>query len=245
MRFALLSIPWLLYHALPVTAIKSIPDLAFLPGFVVKGPPYSGRLVSFHDFTLHVRHAKSRTTKKHFVASYGSAAELDAKSSAIDHAKLRPATLIADLKALAAPFWQGERRSSAIMWSAGTLLLSLFSTAYAVAISFVNKFFWNALSAKDLPKYNKFLLIYILALSLGPPFLVLYDWFKSRMALAWRTALTERYLDNYVSQKKYYKIPIVAALDNADQRIADDVRAVTDKATRPPIVCRAGARTAQ
>jgi putative ATP-binding cassette transporter len=116
------------------------------------------------------------------------------------------------------------------MWSVGTLLLSLFSTAYAVTISFVNKFFWNALSAKDLPKYNKFLAIYLFCLTIGPPFLVLYDWFKSRMSLAWRTALTERYLNSYVSRKNYYKIPIFAALDNADQRIADDIRCVTDKA---------------
>jgi putative ATP-binding cassette transporter len=137
---------------------------------------------------------------------------------------------MADLRSLAAPFWQGENRNSAILWATGTLLLSLFSTAYAVTISFVNKFFWNALSAKDVPKYNKFLLIYIVCLSLGPPFLVLYDWFKARMALAWRTALTERFLGNYINDKKYYKIPIVASLDNADQRIADDIRAVTDKA---------------
>ena len=47
-----------------------------------------------------------------------------------------------------------------------------------MSISFVQKFFWNALNAKDLPKFNKFLLLYLAILTVGPPLLVLFDWCK-------------------------------------------------------------------
>jgi putative ATP-binding cassette transporter len=64
------------------------------------------------------------------------------------------------------------------------------------------RFFWNALNAKDLPKFNKFLLLYAGVLLIGPPILVLFDWAKARMSLHWRDALTRRFLGNYLDKKR-------------------------------------------
>ena len=104
------------------------------------------------------------------------------------------------------------------------------STCYAVAVSFVQKFFWNALNAKDVVKFNKFLVLYMAILTLGPVFMVLFDWAKSRVALAWREALTKAYLGDYIRDQRFYKLQLTSNVDNTDQRIADDIAAFCDKA---------------
>lgn len=102
--------------------------------------------------------------------------------------------LFGKIALLCEPFWEGENSAGAWMWSVATFSLALFSTLYAVVQSFVQRFFWNALNAKDIVKFNKFLVLYVGILCLGPPILVLFDWAKNRMALRWREALTQRYL---------------------------------------------------
>lgn len=104
--------------------------------------------------------------------------------------------LLGKIAVLAKPFWAGggDATVNAWTWTIATFSLALFSTLYAVVQSFVQRFFWNALNAKDIVKFNKFLALYVGILLLGPPILVMFDWAKNRMALQWRDALTRRYL---------------------------------------------------
>lgn len=118
------------------------------------------------------------------------------------------AVLVGKVWQLGTPFWGGPNKAQALTWTVCTVLLALVTTIYSVSISFVQKFFWNALNAKDLPKFNKFLLLYLGILTIGPPLLVLFDWCKARMALAWRNDLTSRYLGDYVDKMRYYKLPL-------------------------------------
>jgi len=140
------------------------------------------------------------------------------------------AALFGKVWRLGAPFWSGPNKGQALVWTVCTVLLALVTTIYAVSISFVQKFFWNALNAKDVPKFNKFLLLYLAILTVGPPLLVLFDWCKARMALAWRNDLTSRYLDDYVDKMRYYKLPLFSQVDNTDQRIAEDINNFCEKA---------------
>jgi ABC-type uncharacterized transport system fused permease/ATPase subunit len=138
--------------------------------------------------------------------------------------------LFGKIARLGAPFWSGPNQGKALVWTVVTVLLALVTTIYSVSISFVQKFFWNALNAKDVPKFNKFLLLYLAILTVGPPLLVLFDWCKGRMALAWRNDLTTRYLGDYVDKMRYYKLPLVSQVDNTDQRIAEDISNFCEKA---------------
>ncbi|KAK4535671.1 hypothetical protein CDCA_CDCA05G1696 [Cyanidium caldarium] len=163
----------------------------------------------------------------------------------------RAAALMRRLAALSVPFWtEPDVRRSAWLWTLGTLLLAFATTLYAVSLSFVQRFFWNALNAKDVPKYRNFLLVYVSALVLGPPLLTLFEWVKQRTVLLWRRFLTERLLGGYFADKRYYEIGNRIAmgslggggggagtaaatpltLDNVDQRISEDIRSFTDKA---------------
>ncbi|MFD1036697.1 ABC transporter ATP-binding protein/permease [Sphingomonas hankookensis] len=48
------------------------------------------------------------------------------------------------------------------------------------------------------------------------------------LSLRWRTYLTEKYLDRWMARHRYVEIERVRVIDNPDQRIAEDVRLVTD-----------------
>ncbi|GJD09663.1 ABC transporter D family member 2, chloroplastic [Galdieria sulphuraria] len=54
--------------------------------------------------------------------------------------------------------------------------------------------------------------VYLLAVIVGPPVVVLFDWTK------------------YFSNKKFYKLIFHGDVDNPDQRIAEDIRSFTDRA---------------
>ncbi len=109
---------------------------------------------------------------------------------------------------LGAPFWYGPNKRKALVWTLVTVLLALVTTIYTVSISFVQKFFWNALNAKDLPKFNKFLLLYLAILTIGPPLLVLFDWCKARMAVAWRNDLTSTQFTCFTSATVQILTPV-------------------------------------
>ncbi|BAM81696.1 ATP-binding cassette, sub-family D [Cyanidioschyzon merolae strain 10D] len=166
----------------------------------------------------------------------------------------RAIALLKRLKELAVPFWtEPSSRNAAWRWTLGTLALAFVCTLYAVSLSFIQRFFWNALNAKDAVKYQKFLVLYVAALIAGPPFLTLFEWMRQRTALVWRRFLTERLLGGYFHDRKYYTINILRlqnnetvhatpatsaggvrvvqdALDNVDQRISEDIRAFTERA---------------
>lgn len=113
------------------------------------------------------------------------------------------------------------------------MLFALAATMYAVLLSNVKKFFWNVISQKDAANFPKLLAAYGLTVMLGPIALGLFDWVKDRLALAWRRALTERFLGSYFDRLNYYKLSQgVGDIDNPDQRIAEDVSMFTTRAVR-------------
>jgi ABC-type uncharacterized transport system fused permease/ATPase subunit len=111
------------------------------------------------------------------MAASSAPAGTDSSTKAADASALvKVKALFSKVSRLGAPFWGGPNKGRAMLWTVCTVLLALVTTIYSVSISFVQKFFWNALNAKDLPKFNKFLLLYLAILTIGPPLLVLFDW---------------------------------------------------------------------
>lgn len=107
------------------------------------------------------------------------------------------------------------------------------ATLYAVMISMIQKFFWNSLNAKDVSKFGKLLLLYSIAVVIGPFVLSLFNWVKERLALMWRRTLTNHLLKRYFENVNYYKLSLgIADVDNPDQRISDDVYNFTSRAVR-------------
>ena len=131
-------------------------------------------------------------------------------------------------------FWQIARLYwfSDKKWQArtglGLLLLLLFSfTALNVILNFVGRDFMTALAEKDLPEFNKTLLIYLGIFVIATPVSALYSFVRKLLGINWRLWLTGHFLGRYFHHRAYYRINDDKSIDNPDQRISQDISSFT------------------
>ncbi|BAU11653.1 ABC transporter ATP-binding protein [Leptolyngbya sp. NIES-3755] len=128
---------------------------------------------------------------------------------------------------LAKPYWFSEQR-----WKARRLLLTLLIFAVLVnginvGISFIFRNIDTSLAGfpdtGDSSTFWRLIAVYVGLLVIATPIVVLFDFIRERLALRWREWLTHRFLEHYLEDRAYYQINANAAIDNPDQRIADDI----------------------
>jgi vitamin B12/bleomycin/antimicrobial peptide transport system ATP-binding/permease protein len=124
-------------------------------------------------------------------------------------------------------YWFADKR-----WSArgvlALLLILLFSfTALNVVLNFVGRDFMTALAEKNLPVFNKNLLIYLGVFVVATPVSVFYNFVRKRLGINWRLWLTSHFLDRYFRNRAYYRINDDKGIDNPDQRISQDISSFT------------------
>jgi len=131
-------------------------------------------------------------------------------------------------------FWQIAKLYwvSADKWSArgvlGLLLLLLFAfTALNVILNFVGRDFMTALAEKNLPAFNKNLLIYLGVFVVATPVSVFYSFVRKLLGINWRLWLTNHFLERYFHNRAYYHINDMKNIDNPDQRISQDISSFT------------------
>jgi len=126
---------------------------------------------------------------------------------------------------LSLPYWKEEKGAK---WKlAGVGALTLLQSGISVAFSYVGRDFWNALSAKDADKFMHQSALFVVALVIATPTVVLYSYSRDLLGLQWRDWLTKKTLTEYFRERNYYGIENSSEVDNPDQRIADDLRAFT------------------
>ena len=71
-------------------------------------------------------------------------------------------------------------------------------------------------------------ILYFLAiLIIAVPMSVMYNYWRSALALKWREALTRQLVDKYYANRTFYVLETTREIDNPDQRIAEDVSEFT------------------
>jgi putative ATP-binding cassette transporter len=130
---------------------------------------------------------------------------------------------------IARPFWLGDQR-----WAAGGLLallvvLLLGRTQFNVLFNEQTGEFTSALAAKDAGRFWKAMQVFGLALLAAVPLYAFYYYVRDRLGLSWRRWLTGDFLRRYFARRQFYELAGEEALDNPDQRIADDIQAFTQK----------------
>ena len=128
---------------------------------------------------------------------------------------------------IAKMYWLSEEkwRATGVLL---VLLLLLFSfTALNVALNFIGRDFMTALSEKNLPAFNKSLLLYLGAFIVATPVSVYYSYVRGILGVNWRLWLTGHFLDHYFHGRAYYHIKDNREIDNPDQRITQDIASFT------------------
>ena len=129
--------------------------------------------------------------------------------------------------AIAKPYWFSADRKGALSLLVLLILLSLSVSGLNITISYVGRFFQNALVEKKPDDFWRFLFIYAGVFVVGTPIVVVYRFVQRKLGIYWRRWLTEHFLDRYFSDRAYYDINSDDKVDNPDQRIAEDIKSFT------------------
>jgi vitamin B12/bleomycin/antimicrobial peptide transport system ATP-binding/permease protein len=131
---------------------------------------------------------------------------------------------VADWWRLVLPYFKSEERWIAISLLIGAVSLTLGVVALEVLFNDWNRRFYDSLQNKDEAAFWReiklfsfiaagFIAVYV-ARAIVSPYL----------RLRWRRWLTRRYLAHWLDGRGYYRIELRRTADNADQRIAEDLR---------------------
>ena len=131
---------------------------------------------------------------------------------------------------IAKSYWLGDEKWQARGLLSLVVLCLLAYTGLSVVLNNKRGVLISALSAKDEPRFWETVIIFLGVLVLYAPLLAGYRYLRDRLSLQWRRWLTNRFLNNYFSDRAYYNLNTSNAdIDNPDQRIAEDVRSFTQE----------------
>lgn len=131
--------------------------------------------------------------------------------------------------AIARPYWFADER-----WAARGLLLLLVlllvaETEFNVFFNEQSGEFTSALAAHDGARFRQSIRLFFLSLVVAVPIYACYYFVRDSLGIRWRRWLSARFLGKYLRARAYYRLVGDAAVDNPDQRIAEDINAFTQK----------------
>ena len=132
-------------------------------------------------------------------------------------------------RGIAAPYWRSEDKWPARGFLALLAALLLTQTGFAVLINEQTGEFTSALAAGDRERFWSAIRWCLLWVCGAVPTYALYYLVRDRLGNRWRRWLTHRFLGRYFSHHKFYELNAHVAIDNPDQRIAEDINTFTQK----------------
>lgn len=129
---------------------------------------------------------------------------------------------------VARPYWVGDRRVWAWSVLAGIVVLMLADTQLAVMLNDQTGELTSALAARDADRFWAAVRQMLWVLAFAVPVFAIYYYARDAYANDWRRWLTQRYLDGYLRERRYFHLA-ADEIDNPDQRIADDVNTFTGR----------------
>ncbi|MBV5308681.1 ABC transporter ATP-binding protein/permease [Chromatium okenii] len=108
------------------------------------------------------------------------------------------------------------------------LIIFMFSiNGLNVLNSYVNRDFMTAIEHQNMDSFVFYALLYLGVIAVATVVAVLYRYAEERLALLWRKWLTQHAIDRYLSDRTYFRLHSNETLSNPDQRISEDIRALT------------------
>lgn len=133
--------------------------------------------------------------------------------------------VLADMWALAKPWFVSEERNKARGLLAVVVVLTLVMVGIQVVFSLWQARFYNALQEKDFDAFVRELTFFTVLAAIAIVISGYNIYLKLVLQVRWRRWLTERILTAWLADRAYYRIALTdKATDNPDQRIADDLR---------------------
>ena len=126
------------------------------------------------------------------------------------------------------PYWVSEEKWKARGLLATVVVLALGMVYLNVLFNEWNRVFYNALENKDLVTFRAQLwrFSYLAFIYIG---VAIYKTYLTQaLDISWRAWITRKYMDGWLSHQVYYRIEQTGSADNPDQRIAEDLKYLTN-----------------
>lgn len=130
---------------------------------------------------------------------------------------------------LAKPYWQGEEKKKAWTLLILLIVLMLVETKLAVMLNEQAGEMTSALAAKNADRFWSAVKFCLLTLAFAVPVYAFYYYMRDVFANGWRRWLTRRFLNGYLTGRKYYELDADKDIDNPDQRISEDINTFTGR----------------
>jgi putative ATP-binding cassette transporter len=130
---------------------------------------------------------------------------------------------------VAKPYWLEEERKKAWALLLLLIVLMLVETKLAVMLNNQAGEMTSALAAKDGGRFWRTVRACLLVLAFAVPVYAFYYYMRDLFANHWRRWLTGRFLDGYLTGRKYYSLAMDSEIDNPDQRISEDINTFTGR----------------
>jgi len=115
----------------------------------------------------------------------------------------------------------------AVFMFVALIVLLVAVNALNVVNSYVGRDFMTSIEQRDLGAFWSFALLYVGVFTLSTLVAVYYRFVEERLGLAWRKWLTGRALQHYLEDRTYLRLHQAGDVPNPDQRISEDIRALT------------------
>ncbi|WP_295406426.1 ABC transporter transmembrane domain-containing protein [uncultured Thiocystis sp.] len=93
--------------------------------------------------------------------------------------------------------------------------------------SYVNRDFMTSIEHRNMDGFVFFAVMYLLVIGIATVVTVLYRYAEESLGLLWRKWLTRHAIDRYLDNRIYFRLHATGELTNPDQRISEDIRALT------------------
>ena len=132
---------------------------------------------------------------------------------------------------VARPFWSGDKKRTA--WGLLALLIALMVCETQLAVMLIDRTgeMTSALAARQADRFWAAVRTSLIVLAFAVPVYAFYYYMRDAFSNHWRRWLTHRFLDGYLSERKYYEIGAGGDIDNPDQRISEDINTFTGRST--------------
>jgi len=133
-------------------------------------------------------------------------------------------SFIGDWWRLVIPYFKSEERWIAIVLLLGAIGLTFGAVGFEVLFNDWNRRFYDSIQNKDEATFWREITVFS---GLAAGFIAVYvarAIVSPYLRLRWRRWLTRQYLAHWLDGRGYYRIELQRTVDNADQRIAEDLR---------------------
>jgi vitamin B12/bleomycin/antimicrobial peptide transport system ATP-binding/permease protein len=125
------------------------------------------------------------------------------------------------------PYWVSEEKWKARGLLAAIIVLALGMVYLDVQFNTWNRDFYNALENKNYIAFKEQLWRFSYLAFIFITVAIYRVYLRQALEIRWRAWMTQQYLTQWLTNQAYYRIEQTQVTDNPDQRIADDLGALT------------------